>query len=281
MHVLVYFDDAEEHVARSTVAELAKVLRFQLDLLTRGMPVDMAVWQALSAEPVAVRQTREPFEQAISAMCASRHFDLVVAAPSDRHGILRLLLGSRLVRFAGDAPATIWVPRGHPRMIRRILVGISGAPQSEQDAQLAARLAMAYGAQLVLVHVVSQLPLVYTTPDEFQTALANAESLAALDPGARELRRIYALLRNAGVQVELVVREGTIIDELVAASQESEGQPAADLLVIGAHAPSAGGGTDYFVNLAEQIVEAVPCPTLVVHAQSDWVAWTVTQGVAP
>jgi nucleotide-binding universal stress UspA family protein len=281
MQVLVYFDEDEEHVARSTVAELAKQFQFSVDLLIRSAPVNLAVWQALSSEPVVVWQTRAPFEEAIRARCAERHYALVVTAPSDRRGILRLLLGSRLIRFAGAAPATIWVSRNHPRPLHRILVGISGAPQSEQDAQLAARLAVAYGAQLVLVHVVSQLPLLYTTPGEFQAALADAEQLAGLDPGARELQRIYQLLHDAGVQVELVVREGTVIDGLVAACAEQGEQPAADLLVIGAHASSNEGGTDYFVNLAEQITEAVACPTLVVHAQSDWAEWTMIPRVAP
>lgn len=281
MHVLVYFDEAEERVARRVVAELAKHFRFRVELLTRRAPADMAMWHVLSQEPVVVRQTNDPFEQAIRAMCTSRRYDLVVAAPSERRGILRLLLGSRLGRFAGAAPATVWVPRGEPRPLRRILVGISGGPQSEQDARLAGRLAAAFGARLGLVHVVSQLPLVYTSPGDYHPAPVDLDQLATLDPGVRELERVAELLRRERLDPQVMLRKGTVLDELVAVCQGDGDDAPVDLLVIGAHAPSGAGGTDYFVNLAEQIVEAVPCSTLVVHAESDWSAWTLAQPSSP
>jgi nucleotide-binding universal stress UspA family protein len=157
------------------------------------------------------------------------------------------------------------------------VVGISGGPQSEQDAQLAARLAMAYDARLELVHAVSQLPLFYTTFDEFHEMLQNDERIAAMAPGVVELRRIYMLLKDAGVSVEMTIRSGAVLDVLAAVCSGEGKRPPADLLVIGAHTQGGFGGTDYLENMAEEITESVPCPTLVVHAESDWSDWKIME----
>jgi nucleotide-binding universal stress UspA family protein len=157
--------------------------------------------------------------------------------------------------------------------LKRIVVGLSGGPQSEQDARLAARLATAYGARLELVLVVSQLPLFFTTYGEYHDALENDETVAAMAPGALEVRRIHALLKESGVTAEVVIRTGIVVDELVAVCQGYGKKPPADLLVIGAHAPTIYAGTDYLENLAEGITEVAPCPVLVVHTKSEWAEW--------
>jgi hypothetical protein len=66
-----------------------------------------------------------------------------------------------------------------------------------------------------------------------------------------------------------------VADELVAACSGDGKQGPADLLVIGAHAPTNYTGTDYLENLAEEITESAPCPTLVAHAKSEWTEWTI------
>lgn len=213
------------------------------------------------------------FEQAVVTACGAKRYNLVVAAPNDRRGLVRMLLGSRVVRLVGSAPATIWVPRGENIRLRRIVVAISGGPQSEQDARLGARLALAYDAQLELVYVVSQVPLFYMSLDEFHEALQNDEQLDSMAPGVVELRRVYKLLREDHVKVEIVIRSGMVSDQLVDVCNGNGKKPVADLLVIGAHTPNVYAGTDYLENLAEEITEAAPCPTLVVHAESAWEEW--------
>jgi nucleotide-binding universal stress UspA family protein len=84
-------------------------------------------------------------------------------------------------------------------------------------------------------------------------------------------------LQESGVQADMVVRFGTVADELVEVCAGLNGQPPADLLVIGAHAPSLYAGGDYLENLAEEIVVSAPCATLVVHAKSEWAEWTRLQ----
>jgi nucleotide-binding universal stress UspA family protein len=277
MNVLVYYDSVQQRVAKRTVALLAEKFVFNLDLLVHSPISDLSLWSNMVSGSVRELRAEGPFEQAVTKACNVKHYDLVIAAPNDRRGLVRMLLGSRIGRLAGATPATLWVPRGDRVRLQRIIVGVSGGPQSEQDARLAARLAMAYDAKLELVYVVSQLPLFYTTFGEFPVGLENDEKISAMAPGVVELRRIYTLLKEVGANVEIVIRSGTVADELVTVCQGYGKKPPADLLVIGAHAPSTYTGTDYYENLAEEIAQSAPCPTLIVHAKSDWEEWQILQ----
>ena len=282
MNVLVYFDGVEQRTAQRTVALLAEKFVFNLDLLANAMSStrDIAAlddWSGITRGKVTLLRMEGEFEQAVSKACGLKRYDLVVAAPQDRRGLLRVILGSRIGRLVGVAPATIWVPRGEKVRLQRIVVGVSGGPQSEQDARLAARLALAYDARLELVYVVSQLPLFYTTFADFHEALLSDEKIAVMAPGVVEVRRIFALLQGDGVKVAIVVRAGTVSDELVSVCNGEGKRPPADLLVIGAHAPNVYAGTDYLENLAEEITGSAPCPTLVVHAKSAWTEWKIVE----
>lgn len=273
MQLLIYFDSLQQRSAHRTIALLAEKFTFDLDILIHFSLPNLDGWQEMVRGYVTVLRADAPFEQAVSKACIAKRYDLVVAAPNDRRGLVRMLLGSRIGRLVGSAPATIWVPRGGAARLQRIVVGLSGGPQSEHDARLAARLAIAYDARLELVYVVSQLPLFFTTYEEFPSGLERDERLTAIAPGVAELRRIHALLQAAGVKVAMNVRPGTVAGELVAVCHGDGKQPPADLLVIGAHAPSGMGTTDYLENLAEEITESAPCSTLVVHTQSALLQW--------
>lgn len=277
MNVLVYFDSVQRRVAHRTIRLLAEKFNFHLDLLVHSPITDMDEWTKIVQGTVTELRAVGSFDQAVVRACEAKHYDLVVAAPNYRRGLVRMLLGSRIGRLVGAAPATIWVARGDRVRLQRIVVGVSGGPQSEHDARLAARLAMAYDARLELTHVVSQLPLFFTTFGEFSEALENDERLTAMAPGVVELRRIYSLLKEEGVKVEMVIRSGTVLDELITVCNGYGKKPPADLLVIGAHTPSIYAGTDYLENMAEEIAESAPCATLVVHAQSEWSEWQVVE----
>lgn len=273
MNVLVYYEGVQQRVAQRTVALLAKKFAFDVDLLSDSPIADVNSWSKAVRGQTSALSIGGAFEQAVAKACSAKSYDLVVAAPNDRRGLVRMVLGSRIGRLVGSAPATIWVPRGEQATLERIVVGVSGGPQSEQDARLAARLAVAYQAKLEIIYVASQLPLFYTTFEEFHEALERDATLAAMAPGVGELQRIYLALKDEGVDVSMHIRSGTVADELASVCQGEGKQPTADLLVIGAHAPRNYAGSDYLENLAEEITESVPCPTLVVHATSDWTEW--------
>jgi nucleotide-binding universal stress UspA family protein len=280
MNVLVYFDSAQQHMAQRTIALLGEKFVFDIDLLIYAANVDLNPWSSIAPGKIRQLHAEGPFEQAVAKACNAKRYDLVVAAPNDRRGLVRIILGSRIGRLVGAAPATIWAPRGEKIALKRIVVGISGGPQSEQDARLAARLALVFNARLDLAFVASQVPLFYTSFTEFHNALESDTTLAKMAPGALEVRRIYLRLKGEGVQVQIVLRSGAVTDQLVSICQGGDKVPPADLLVIGAHAPTAHARTDYLENLTEAIVESAPCPALVVHATSEWAEWEIRQDLA-
>ena len=159
--------------------------------------------------------------------------------------------------------------------MRRIVVGIVGGPQTEEDVQLATLLAQAFGASITLVHVVSQLPLVFVTPDEYRDSLQSRDGLSAVDPAIANVVQAGELVRAAGVPVKVDLRAGIVLDELQAACSEAD----ADLLIVGAHQMTPAAGAPYLEDLAELITRAATIPTLVIHAGSDWQAWNEARRV--
>src|SRR5690606_38500351 len=136
---------------------------FDLDLLVHAPISDLGVWRNIVSGQVRELRATGSFELAVAKACDAKHHVLVVAAPNDRRGLVRMILGSRTGRLIGAAPATCWVPRGDRAHLLRIVLGVSGGPQSEQYARLAARLAVDYHPKLELVYIVSQQPLFFTS----------------------------------------------------------------------------------------------------------------------
>jgi nucleotide-binding universal stress UspA family protein len=104
--------------------------------------------------------------------------------------------------------------------------------------------------------------------------MAGNERLAKVEPGLARLREAGELLAAASIPHDLIVREGLVDEELLAVAGGAVGGRAADLLVLGAHAPSVHTPVDYYVDIAEQVAQAAPIATLVVHAESDWSRWS-------
>ena len=272
MQVLVYFDENQEQVAYDTVALLCMQFAAELDLLVSDGLTDPAAWQYLTPAPVRAVRASGSLAQQVAAVCAKRRYDLVVAALADHRMLLRSLLRSRVGHLVHLAPATVWVARGHPRALRRIVVGVSGGPQTEQDVQLAILLAKTFGAMITLVHVVSQLPLTFVTLAEYWASLRR-NGLSGMDPAVASVTQAEELVRAAGVPVKVEVRAGIVLDELQAVCAGAAGNAPTDLLIVGAHQLTPAAGAIYMEDLAELISQAVKVPTLVIHTNSEWQAW--------
>src|SRR5690606_20397799 len=124
-----------------------------------------------------------------------------------------------------------WIARGGIRPLRRIVLGVAGGPQAVHDAELAALLASVFGATVDVVHVLSQLPLLFIAPDEMATAVTE-EVISEVDPGIRSVRKAYGVLREQGVAGRILLRTGVVLEELLAACDGNDQHPPADLLMI-------------------------------------------------
>ncbi len=273
MQVLLYWDSGHAAVLGKTLATLTGVFDLSLDILVTAADsaaLDRAAIPSRTGQRLPA--TGAP-EVDIVRACAQRAYDMVITPPADRPGLLRMVLGSRIGQLVHEAPATIWIARSGTESIRRIVLGVSGGPQTEHDIRLTALLARAFDARVTLVHVVSQLPLIYGDVAPEADWLTQKQK-SSTEPGLARLRQAGEMLAAAGVAHELVVREGLVRDELLAVALSTSGGRRADLLVLGAHAPSAHTPVDYYVDIAEQVAQAAPVSTLVVHAESDWSRWS-------
>lgn len=140
--------------------------------------------------------------------------------------------------------------------VRTILVPIDFSQHAESVLEWAAHLAREHGSKLVLLHAYhlpvdfQQLEGAYLPPDFWTQVKADA---------AANLEREAAKLREAGLTVETVVREGYP----ATAIEEEARTRHADLVVIGTKGHS---GLKHLLlgSVAERVVQKAPCPVLAV-----------------
>jgi nucleotide-binding universal stress UspA family protein len=275
MHLLVYVNDIlTAGDALRLVDRLATHFTISVDLLASENLIVDHPFHAISPE----QTNRLPFtasgELAIWNACRTVHYDLVVVATEERRGLVRLIWGSRVGRMVHMAPASMWIVRQPASKVQHILLGVSGSPQMEHDVRLTAILAQVFGARVTLAHVVSQLPLTYVEEAPVHSRIQLKRYLDLPEVASVQLRKALQILAEYGVIAKVVLREGLVRDELLALCQPSgDSMPAVDLLVLGAHVRSAGAGMDYYEDIAEQVAQAAPISTLVVHTASDLSAW--------
>jgi nucleotide-binding universal stress UspA family protein len=140
----------------------------------------------------------------------------------------------------------------------RIVVPTDFSDCSEQAWALAQRLARAFAAELVLVHILAEPP----PHEEGPFSLAQAEKVYE---GSRKwvedsLQAWAAKAQSQGLNVRVVLRPGAPDRELVTLAMDER----ADLVVIGTH---GRGGIDRALlgSVADRVVRTAPCPVLTVR----------------
>ncbi len=140
--------------------------------------------------------------------------------------------------------------------VRRILVPLDFSSHTEPILEWAAHLAEEHDSSLILLHAYhlplefQQLEGAYLPPDFW----ANVK-----DEAQKSLQRHAETLRQKGLKVETLVREGyaaTVIEEEAARQH-------VDLIVIGTRGLS---GLKHLLlgSVAERVVQKSPCPVLTV-----------------
>lgn len=230
--------------------EESKVRRM-LERTCNALAADVPQIETLLRHGHAAEQIIEEAEQ--------HEYDLVVVGSRGRRGVTRFLLGSTAGRLARYCPVSVVIVKGQRRALSRILVCTGGAEAGERDTQMAGRIAALTGASVTVLHVMSQLPL---TPEcELDDLECSAEAWLLSD--AREavhLRKLLAILDDLGVSGQAKVRQGLVVDEILAEAREGN----YDLLAVGAHVAS---GLLRFVlsDVTEEIVLGSDRPVLVVR----------------
>lgn len=142
--------------------------------------------------------------------------------------------------------------------IRRILVPTDFGDSSTPAVRYAARMAEAFGAELILLNVVPDAALIL--PDAVMPAPVPTADLAKFMADAKEnLARLVATEKLESLNPKVEVRVGSPVPEILAAATDLK----ADLLCVGTHGRH---GLSHLLlgSLAERIVRDAPCPVLTV-----------------
>ena len=201
------------------------------------------------AEEVALRHRPGPAERAIIAEAAEAHHGLIVVPPAGRKAIARMMRGSRVATVVRKVEADVLVARRPPPKVRRVLAALSGGRLTQTVAEAAARLAGPLGAELLFLHVASEVTLPFG--DHPAPAGGETEALASVRAAAA---------RVGGARVE--AREGLVVEEVL---EEVEGG-AHDLLVLGASSAPAGQRWA-MEDVTERVLLHCPVSTLIVREE--------------
>ncbi len=141
--------------------------------------------------------------------------------------------------------------------LKTIVVATDLEGQAEAALEYARKLALNYGARIVLAHGLD--PMEYAAVDGLPGSVAShltTEARKVLDKLAGDLLR-------EGIHSHSEVRQGTVAEMLVDVARQYE----AGLIVIGTKGME-GAGPVVVGAIAEQLVRLAPCPVLAVAA--DW-----------
>ena len=140
----------------------------------------------------------------------------------------------------------------------RIIVPTDFSDCAEEAWALGQRLAAAFGAELVLVHVLVEAPLYDEGPFSMDRARKVYEGARKWVEESLEAWATEA--RSKGLNVRVAVRTGAPYQEIVALATDE----LADLVVIGTH---GRGGIDRVLlgSVTDRVVRMAPCPVLTVR----------------
>jgi nucleotide-binding universal stress UspA family protein len=233
----------------------------------------------LAGAPVPRTKVREGHAgEQILEEAASGEYDLLVVGTRGRQGITRFLLGSTAERITRHAAVPVLLVQGERDAVERMLVCTAGGKPGLAAVELAGHVARLAGAQVMVLHVMSQLPASPVTPHAGALQVmpqtpappdlprapvkdldASAEQLMRGDTreGAH-LREALAILARLDVPAEARVRHGLVIDEILAETCEGEH----GLVVVGSR-PVTGWMRFLLNDISQQIIDCTDRPVLV------------------
>ena len=142
-------------------------------------------------------------------------------------------------------------------MIKNILCAVDRSPSSLQALGYAIALARWQKARLSLLEVVEEAPPPGVTRAPKSDSVPT-ETRITLE---RDLRRVLTARRVSDVKVEIFMRKGKVVQEILAQAKASR----SDLLVIGSH---GRGGVQRLVlgSVAEKVLRLATCPVLTIRS---------------
>jgi nucleotide-binding universal stress UspA family protein len=187
---------------------------------------------------------------------------LTVLSPLGRPPLRRLLVRRSFHQLMASITSPIvyvpsaCIPPPH------VLVCLGGLGYGRSAEEMGLEIASRVKASVTLLHVVPMIDLDYP---ETRTVRENWEHLEDTDTlSGRNLRRGLELAERDGVEPDLHVRQGNVIEEIVAEVLEGE----YDLVCMGSPYSTQGLRKLYAPNVTAEVAEAIGCPVLTVRFQA-------------
>jgi len=188
--------------------------------------------------------------------------DVVVMGTHGRSGVERLLIGSVAEEVVRTAPCPVFTIRTEPedvpaKAVRRILVPVDFSDASEVAVQHAKELALTYGAQIDLLHVVEDIVYPSTYGIE-PVSIPTDEVIQRVEKGLADMAREELGYEHIVVEATPGYAPTSILDYV----EDND----VDLVVISTHGRT---GLDRVLigSVSERVVRQAPVPVFVVKPQ--------------
>jgi len=199
-------------------------------------------------------------EEGIAQECLKGDYNLAILAPAGRRGFIRLFYGSMVAKVVRKVSSSVMVVRAGVVPPRRILTCVSGSRHSLANVRAAAQFGVAFGAQVTILMVLSQLPVEFSGAEAPQ---AREDFLNSDHPMAEHLRAARDLLRNLGAKGGVRVAEGLVVEEILEDMETFDH----DLLILGTH--RAEDYDPMYEDLTSELVQRSTRTMLVVGVRAD------------
>lgn len=155
-------------------------------------------------------------------------YDLLVIGARDRPSLSEVLLGSVARKVVSHAPISVVVVKGKRERCSHILICTGGKRYADPTVSEGLELAKAAGAEVTLLYVAMQTPTMYAGLPGVEQHLT--ELLQTDTDEARHLRRAAEAMKELGVEGNLQLRHGPVVDEILREAVLGD----YDLIVLGA-----------------------------------------------
>jgi len=153
-------------------------------------------------------------------------------------------------------------------MFEKILVAVDGSENSKKALGYAVELAEKFGSAIRLIHVYSGiLPIIPATNALSSPAAAGPASAAlaakmaedARKSGNKILEELMTIVKERGISVDVVLKEGDAVKEIVAEAEKG----GCSLIVVG-HRGMSKLSEILLGSVSEGVSHKAPCPVMVV-----------------
>jgi nucleotide-binding universal stress UspA family protein len=229
-------------VVRSTVitSDVPEFVLADIERSLTGVAADARKILARRWPDAEVRVIDGPVVDAIVGHVDNGGASVAVLGSRGHGPIARLLLGSTSLGVIRRMKRAALVVRGSTRAVTRVAVGFDGSPCARHALDWLTRLQAPRGGRVTIVRVLEQtrLPSLAGLPASARNVIAAqaAAVVAAEDKRvARENDAAATRLRRAGWKVDVTVRKGAPLHELLAATERARAQ----VLAVGARGHTA------------------------------------------